>query len=41
MNEDVEAEFPGSTVQVGGTRRGENPVIPDEDGGEFNKFAGR
>lgn len=41
MNENVTAEFPGSTVQVGGTKRGENPVIPDEEGGELNKAAGR
>ena len=41
VNENVETEFPGAEVQVGGTRRGENPVLPDEAGGEFNKFAGR
>ena len=41
VNENVTAQFPGSTVQVGGTKRGENPVIPDEEGGELNKASGR
>lgn len=41
VNENVTAQFPGSTVQVGGTKRGENPTIPDEEGGEVYKGAGR
>lgn len=41
VNEGVEADFPGATVQIGGARRGENPVIPDEDGGEINKSTGQ
>lgn len=41
INENVTASFPGSTVQVGGTKRGENPAIPDEEGGEINKASGR
>ena len=28
-------------MQVGGTKRGENPTIPDEDGGEVYKGSGR
>ncbi|CAD6569012.1 MAG: hypothetical protein TREMPRED_004996 [Tremellales sp. Tagirdzhanova-0007] len=41
INENVTAQFPGSTVQIGGTKRGENPTIPDEEGGEINKASGR
>ncbi|WWC68272.1 uncharacterized protein I206_102195 [Kwoniella pini CBS 10737] len=41
VNENVTADFPGSTVQVGGTKRGENPPIPDEEGGEQSKLTGR
>ena len=41
VNENVTAKFPGSTVQVGGTKRGEDPVIPDEEGGEIFKGSGR
>jgi hypothetical protein len=41
VNEGVTSQFPGSTVQVGGTKRGENPTIPDEEGGEMNKASGR
>jgi hypothetical protein len=41
VNEGVTSQFPGSTVQVGGTKRGENPTIPDEEGGELNKASGR
>ncbi|WVQ98379.1 hypothetical protein IAU59_005502 [Kwoniella sp. CBS 9459] len=42
VNENVTAQFPGSTVQVGGTKRGENPTIPPEEGGEeANKLTGR
>lgn len=41
MNEGVTSQFPGSTVQIGGTKRGENPTIPDEEGGEINKSTGR
>ncbi|WWC86562.1 uncharacterized protein L201_001439 [Kwoniella dendrophila CBS 6074] len=41
VNEGVTSQFPGSTVQVGGTGRGENPPIPDEEGGEQSKTTGR
>lgn len=42
VNENVTSQFPGSTVQVGGTKRGENPTIPVEEGGEeANKLTGR
>jgi hypothetical protein len=42
VNENVTSQFPGSTVQVGGTKRGENPTIPVEEGGEeANKVTGR
>ncbi|WVR04889.1 hypothetical protein IAU60_001901 [Kwoniella sp. DSM 27419] len=42
VNEGVTAQFPGSTVQVGGTKRGENPTIPPEEGGDdVNKVTGR
>nr|XP_031861009.1 uncharacterized protein CI109_003369 [Kwoniella shandongensis]KAA5528081.1 hypothetical protein CI109_003369 [Kwoniella shandongensis] len=41
VNENVTSQFPGSTVQVGGTKRGENPTIPDEEGGEKSKTTGR
>jgi hypothetical protein len=41
VNEGVTSQFPGSTVQIGGTKRGENPTIPDEEGGELNKASGR
>ncbi|WRT64456.1 uncharacterized protein IL334_001388 [Kwoniella shivajii] len=41
VNENVTSQFPGSTVQVGGTKRGDNPVIPDEEGGEKSKVTGR
>lgn len=41
VNENVTSRFPGSTVQVGGTKRGDNPTIPDEEGGELNKASGR
>lgn len=41
VNEGVTSQFPGSTVQVGGTLRGENPTLPDEAGGEFNKASGK
>jgi hypothetical protein len=41
VNENVEANFPGASVQVGGTKRGENPSIPDEEGGEINKSTGQ
>ncbi|KAI9639873.1 uncharacterized protein MKK02DRAFT_29840 [Dioszegia hungarica] len=41
VNENVTSQFPGSTVQVGGTKRGENPTIPVEEGGEeANKLTG-
>lgn len=41
VNEQVTAQFPGSTVQVGGTKRGENPPIPDEEGGGINPGTGQ
>ena len=41
VDESVTSKFLGSTVQVGGTKRGENPTIPDEEGGELNKASGR
>lgn len=41
VNEQVTAQFPGSTVQVGGTKRGENPPIPDEEGGGLNPGTGQ
>ncbi|KAK6903373.1 hypothetical protein L486_08528 [Kwoniella mangroviensis CBS 10435] len=41
VNENVTSQFPGSTVQIGGTKRGENPLIPDEEGGEQSKLTGR
>lgn len=42
VNENVTSQFQGSTVQVGGTKRGENPTIPVEEGGEEpNKLTGR
>ena len=41
VNENVTSQFPGSTVQVGGTLRGENPPIPDEQGGEINRLTGQ
>ncbi|KAK8869451.1 hypothetical protein IAR55_000015 [Kwoniella newhampshirensis] len=41
VNENVTSQFPGSKVQVGGTKRGENPTIPDEEGGEQSKTTGR
>lgn len=41
VNENVEASFPGASVQVGGTKRGENPAIPNEEGGDINKSTGQ
>ena len=41
VNEGVTSQFPGATVQIGGTKRGENPTIPDEEGGEQSKTTGR
>lgn len=41
VNENVTRDFPGATVQVGGTKRGENPAIPDEEGGEIHKASGQ
>ncbi|WVW78080.1 hypothetical protein I302_100031 [Kwoniella bestiolae CBS 10118] len=41
VNENVTSQFPGSTVQIGGSGRGENPIIPDEEGGEQSKLTGR
>ncbi|WVQ74262.1 hypothetical protein IAR50_003859 [Cryptococcus sp. DSM 104548] len=40
VNENVTSQFPGATVQVGGTGRGENPPIPDEEGGGLNPATG-
>ncbi|KAL7421701.1 hypothetical protein Q5752_003471 [Cryptotrichosporon argae] len=41
VDESVEARFPGASVQVGGTRRGDDPAIPDEEGGGLHRATGK